>query len=757
MFSVIIIFFMKGGFMLFESGLVRAKNTINTAQKNLTDTFVATLVFYLGGYGIMFGATQGGWFGWNPSPEFHETNHFFFLYQVAFCTMAATAVSGALAERIRFESYIFSTIFVTMIVYPVFGHWAWGNKVLPDNISFLSNKGFIDFAGSTVVMAVGGWCALAGIIVLGPRRGRFSADGKVMPMPANNVVLAALGAIILWVGQIAFNAGLAKAGSLDTAHIMSNTLLGGATSGLTSLIFGRMVDGLFRPERCIYGLLGGVVAVAAGCPIYAFSDMMILGVTTGIMVLVSYRVLTNVLKLDDVTCAIPINAICGSWGTLMVAVLGKAEHFGGNTRLEQLSVQAQGVGLAFLWAFTAAYIFYTILNKIQPLRVSEEDEQIGLNSAEHGVTIGTGLLQEALKDMVGGSGDLTVRLDETTGDESAEIAYLFNRFTEKLQVLMINIEQNSKIITSSSDNLRVVANEFAQEFDKITGQSSEVSNSTTKIAHDLDAISNVIRDVNQNVGHIVNNAEDVSSTIESVSKEVSGMERAIGEIAHNSSSASTVAAKAEVMIHDAKASMDSLNRTATSIDSILKQIQSIAGQTNMLALNASIEAASAGDAGKGFEVVAGEVKALADETAKAAAGISSKITEIQGQAVTTGAIVSELNDIISTINQSISSISSATETQRQSTGTISRNLGQTVMSAKAIAKEIGSIAHGTEEASGNVRDAAAESGGVIATVKEFTTDAKANAKSAAQVKQAVNDLSAVSGQLTTMINQYKIK
>lgn len=755
--AIMVIFLMKGGYLLFEAGLVRAKNTVNTAQKNLSDTLISTVIFYIIGYNIMFGESIGGWFGWTMDLEFHNIEHTFFLYQIVFCSMVATVVSGALAERIKFESYIISTLFITMIVYPVFGHWAWGDKVLPENSTYLIREGFIDFAGGTVVCAVGGWVSLAGLLVIGPRVGKYNEDGTVNKMPANNVVLAGFGGIVIWVGALAFNSGLAHAGSQSVAHIMSNTILVGAFSGLSSLIAGRLHDGLFRPERCIYGMLGGLAAIAAGCHIFSVIDTIIVGITSGLLVSSSFYLMVHKFKLDDVVSAIPINGLCGAWGTLLIGPLGIEEMLGDNTRMEQAWIQFQGVSMSFLWAFPVTFIFFLTLNKFFGIRVSAEDEEMGLNTAEHGVTMGTGVLQERFKDIVYGDGDLTKRLDETTGDEAAEIAYLFNRFVGKIQYVLINIEQNSKIITSSAHRLMGVSDKFSEGFRKITEQSHDVSETTDEIAHELEEISSVIGDVSRNVGSIASNANQMSGNVRSVSNDISELTSSIEGIASNTTEASSVAERAETMINNATQAMESLGQTATSIDSILEMINNIAAQTNMLALNATIEASRAGEAGKGFAVVANEVKSLANETAKATEGISDKIVMIQRKTGDASSVIKELNGIISTINNSLGSISQQVEAQSASTQNISANITETAEGAEKIAGEIGAIAQGSELVSTNVKEAAKASSHVLDTVREFTSDAKTNDANAQDVKTSVQDLASISNELTKIVNQYKIK
>ncbi|MFT6072961.1 MAG: Amt family ammonium transporter, partial [Alphaproteobacteria bacterium] len=213
---------MQLGFMMLEAGFVRSKNSINVAQKNLTDFIFSVAIFYLFGFGIMFGASYGGLFGsdqffWNMMDDWHYT---FFVFQAVFVGTAATIMSGAVAERMQFGAYILASCVLALVIYPVFGHWAWGNLLIAENTAWLAEAGFIDFAGSTVVHSVGAWIGLAGIVVLGARRGKFNADGTPNRLNGHSMVLASGGVILLWVGWIGFNGGSTTTGSGDFARIV---------------------------------------------------------------------------------------------------------------------------------------------------------------------------------------------------------------------------------------------------------------------------------------------------------------------------------------------------------------------------------------------------------------------------------------------------------------------------------------------------------------------------------------------------------
>ncbi len=757
--AALIVFLMHGGYLLYEAGLVRSKNSINVAQKNLADAFVSAVCFYLIGFNIMFGPTNG-MFGWGSEHyslgKVSGWDHTFFVYQIVFCGTVATIVSGALAERLRFGAYLTSTAFISTIIYPVFGHWAWSNRLNPDNHTFLTEAGFIDFAGATVVSALGGWISLAGLLVVGARLGRFNEDGTTNHIQGHSIVLATFGSIVLWLGALAFNSGLAHAGSEELAHVVSNTILAGAFSGLTAMLIGRVHEGLYRPERSIYGLLGGIVAIAAGCHVFPTYATIIVGIVSGFVVYLGFEIMTRRFHLDDAVSAIPINGLCGAVGTILVGPLMMAERLGDTTRMEQTMVQLQGVGLSFLWAFPVAYIFFWCLEKFVGLRVTAEEEEIGLNTAEHGATIGTGLLQEALMDIVQGERDLTRRLDQSTGDESAEIAHLFNKFVERIQFLMISIAQNARVLNTSSDRLSKMAKMFGKNFDHIFESSSLLSESSRNVSKEVSSAANVAEEISHNVGTISESAGEMSSQLQEVSQMVANMTQAIRKMADNASDVSGVTTMAEDGARKAEESMQGLRDATQKISGIVDLIKAIANQTNLLALNAVIESAHAGEAGKGFVVVASEVKELASQTAKATEEISKRIAELQSNTQDMDEVVKSITGVISTINESISNISSSVNQQNHDTNVMSQKLDLSVGHAQQVAESISHVADGARSVSGNMRKAAIETDNMLNSIDEFTRETKENEDNASKVKKTSEDLSSVADELVAVVSKYKI-
>ncbi len=311
----------------------------------------------------------------------------FFAFQLVFCGTAATIVSGAVAERTPFYTYLIITVLVSTLIYPVFGHWAWGNVFFEDSNAFLANRGYIDFAGSTVVHATGGWVALAAIIVIGPRRGKFGRTGLPRSIPGHIAVLMSLGAIILWVGWIGFNAGSTLVGSLDFARIISNTMIAGAFSGFSGLVVGWYMDGRAQPDRTINGVLAGLVAITAGCEAVGTQSAIIIGLSAGVLVTKSAHVIERVFKLDDMVGAVSVHGTCGVWGALMVGVFAMDEKLAAESRVDQILVQIEGAVIHFAWAFGVTLLILSAIRMAIPLRVAADVEDRGLDLVEHGAKL----------------------------------------------------------------------------------------------------------------------------------------------------------------------------------------------------------------------------------------------------------------------------------------------------------------------------------------------------------------------------------
>ena len=375
----ILVFFMQAGFALIESGSVRSKNTVNVLMKNYMDTCIGGLVFWLFGFGLMFGLNQSGWIGLSHfMPDQMDDWHWNLLFfQMMFAATATTIASGAMAERIHFVAYVVSAIFVSGVIYPVFGSWAWGGLFGGDG--WLKAMGFIDFAGSTVVHSIGGWVALAGIIVLGPRLGRFGRKGQSHFLAGHNLPLVALGGFILWFAWFGFNAASTVSANVSIGRIALNTHLAACAAASTYMILALIRSKAVLIRNTINASLAGLVAITAGCatmsPIFAIMT----GVGAGILISFVPQLLVK-MQLDDVVDAVAVHGVCGAWGTLAAGAFLETNLFDANV----MYVQIIGIFAAFVWGFGLALLVFKILDKVLGgLRVSQQHEQRGLDYTEH--------------------------------------------------------------------------------------------------------------------------------------------------------------------------------------------------------------------------------------------------------------------------------------------------------------------------------------------------------------------------------------
>jgi Amt family ammonium transporter len=379
-----LVFFMQAGFACVEAGFTRAKNVINIMMKNLMDFSMGSLAFWAIGFGLMFGVTKTGFFGTSGFflSDFKAGGDpwvlAFWMFQVVFCATAATIVSGAMAERTKFSGYLIYTIFVSALIYPVFGNWAWGG--LFHGEGWLEKLGFIDFAGSTVVHSVGGWAALAGAIVLGPRIGKYGKDGKIKPILGHNIGLAALGVFILWLGWFGFNPGSTTAANKDIAMIFVNTNLAAAAGAVLAMFTSWMKFGKPDAGMSLNGALAGLVAITSPCATVSPLSSVIIGAIAGIIVVFSV-IFFDRIKVDDPVGAISVHGVNGAWGTIAAGIFNM-----GGTSAKIIGVQLLGIGAAFVWTFVTAFILFKIIDKAIGLRVSPEEEAEGLDLGEHGGT-----------------------------------------------------------------------------------------------------------------------------------------------------------------------------------------------------------------------------------------------------------------------------------------------------------------------------------------------------------------------------------
>lgn len=398
--AAVLVIFMNAGFGMLETGFCRHKNAVNILSKNLIVFAIATIVYWALGFALMFGQGNdfvgfSGFFLMSEDPATYGLDPFpaglpisvFFLFQVAFAATAATIVSGAVAERIEFVAFLIFSVLLVGISYPITGHWVWAG-------GWLGKMGFSDFAGSTVVHSVGGWAALVGAFLLGPRNGKYDEEGNPRAIPGHNMSIATLGCLILWIGWFGFNPGSQLAADEAVPFIAVTTNLAGAAGGVTATFTSWVKDGKPDLSMIINGILAGLVGITAGCDGVSYLGAVIIGAIAGVIVVFSVGFFDKI-KIDDPVGATSVHLVNGIWGTLAVGLFNTESglfYGGGPGQLVN-----QIIGIVAIGAFTviASVIFWMAIKATVGMRVSEEHEFEGLDIAEHGMEAYNGFLKES--------------------------------------------------------------------------------------------------------------------------------------------------------------------------------------------------------------------------------------------------------------------------------------------------------------------------------------------------------------------------
>ncbi len=490
----ILVFMMQAGFMCLESGIIRNKNNINVALKNVSDFGISIVCYWMVGYGFMFGVSKSGFIGFNDF-FFDPTGTItsgpamtFFIFQSMFCATAASIISGSVAERLKFNSYLIITAIVGTILYPVVGHWAWANS---DDMfggdgttGWLYNLGFTDFAGSTIVHSTGGWIGLSIILIIGPRSGRF-IEGKVRKFTPSNLPLSVLGVLLLGFGWHGFNGGSNLILDEAVPGILLNTFLAAAAGIVACLIFWGAQDTTAPAGDLINGILAGLVAVTASANVITPLGSVIIGAGGGLVALYVTRLLER-FELDDPVGAIPVHLAGGIFGTLVLPFFAAEEYlignqnltdYTGNARVNQFIAQLIGIISVGLYTFFGSYILLNVINNYSPLRVNQEDEEIGLNIAEHD----SGSDQIDLLNIMQyqyDTGDLSVRGPEDLFTEAGQIGYHYN-------ILMGSLEESDKIMRNQKDDLKIA-------MDKAQTANKAKSDFLARMSHELRTPLNAI-------------------------------------------------------------------------------------------------------------------------------------------------------------------------------------------------------------------------------------------------------------------------
>ena len=669
MISAALVFLMQAGFMSLESGLSRAKNSINVAVKNLGDFIVAVLGFWLVGFGVMFGASRGGWIGsgwmlFGPVDPWVAT---FFVFQAVFVGTAATIVSGAIAERTRFGLYLLLSTLVSVLIYPVFGHWAWGGLLLPDQQGWLEARGFIDFAGSTVVHSIGGWVALAAVILVGPRHDKFDRNGKPRKIQPHSLQLAYLGVFILFFGWFGFNGGSTLEATPDIGGIVLNTVLaavaGAVGAGAIDWIVGE--HSAPQPEAIGNGLLGGLVAITAGCAVLTPAAAVLAGVLAGAVVLIATHVLEHTLKLDDVVGAIPVHAFCGAWGTLAVGLFISRTALAdmGLTRLELVGVQALGVASAFGWAFGVGLAIAFVIKRTVGLRVVPQDEQIGLNISEHGATsaligLATKLTQARSVDTYDDRLKAKVEIGTEVGEQEATLRGLI---TEQR-------DRGNQNLVAIAEGVRRELGAIYRQVDRFVAFITELKSFGDQWESTLGAVSGVSQRLRDSAAELVHHTDNAGEALQ----------------------------RSHDQFEATSATVVSLGAYAEKIGSVSEDIDDISGQIRLLSINTAIEAVRAGSLGGGFAVLASEIRQLAENSASSVEHIATTIDQVRETAATLTSNVERLSRTNGELAAFQNTVNVAASQEDEATRTMARSVGELTESSRRLSTEIAHVSEQVE-------------------------------------------------------------
>lgn len=644
----ILVVLMQVGFLLLEAGFVRSKNSINVAMKNIADFAVAIIGFFLLGAAIMFGF-GGGVLSFNADlMAFEGTGEgsaevlSFLIFQAMFCGTAATILSGAVAERMQFHSYLLVIIPLTLIVYPVVGHWAWGGH-LPQASSagWLESIGFIDFAGSSVVHLTGGAAALAVLLVIGPRAGRFSGDDETaQAIQGHSPVLAATGAMFLLVGWLGFNTGGLAPGSDAFARALTNTVLAGSAGALGGMIAGSLMENHLRPDRIINGLLAGLVAITASAPYANGLGAICAGAIIAFLAVLGGEMLEKRFRIDDAVYAVSVHAMSGFLATVAVPLLASPTVLT-HSFATQIGVQALGAASIGGFVFCTMWFYTRALSAVRQLRVDAESEEQGLNMAEHGALLGHAPLTQLLHDINRGKADLGTRIEFDYFQEGGDLALALNGFLDNVEAAereageRLRREQHLSLMTERrrANAVEEVLARFQNDF---SGLVHTLRNHATSLDEQTHHLTEHATLSTQAVGDASGNARDTVAIAERMSQGAKLLAETLDRVGDDVARARDAADAAGSASEQGLEMAQTLESSTAEIGKLVAMIADISEQTDILAINANIEAARAGRAGRAFSVVSDEILSLSKRTRTASGDIGDivdSLTKLIGRSV----------------------------------------------------------------------------------------------------------------------------
>ena len=733
----------------------------------------------------MFGSSQFGWFGWDSSlagfGADEDWSMTFFVFQMVFCGTAATIVSGAVAERMTLGGYIFCTVLIALLIYPISGHWVWGGALTGDEAPILAAMGFMDFAGGTVVHAVGGAVALAAIIVLGARKGRFDAAGNPIKIRGHSPVLATVGVLFIWVGWIGFNGGSTTVGSGSFAEIVYVTMIGGAVGGLTGMVCGYAQDRVWVPMAALNGAIAGLVGVTAGADVLTGQSAALVGAIVAVVAFYAEQFILNVCKLDDPVGAVAAHGIGGLSGTLLLAVFAPLDSLVTGDRLSQILVQLSGMGMVMAWAFGVAYVglrgaavLFAGPESGNGLRVPEHHEDVGLNASEHDAPLGTGLLETAIFELYQGDIGNFKPLQLERGDEAYEMSVMLNDIIGQLYMTLSEVEDSVALASYGIFSKRIVLegksgaalrlcqwmndiNALCEEglgqtvqrvetlargdlrggeTDHLSGQFADLGEAVEQSVAGLNTLIVSVAQSAQEMGRASEVGADISQTIaaqaqgqgtwtEAANEGCIALKRAseanldtADKAAKQSALAHAAAVAGQTSAREAHAKITEVAELSGKIAKATEQINGIAKQVNILSINASVEAERA----QGGAQTAG-FKVVAQEVRKLAENTRVVVDAIQEHARTIDAAVAQGTKLVDTVARQFDGVKDAVD--------------DSVQLAARVAELGRSQLHEVDQVAGAVAELRAASQATLASIQQAEAAAQAITAEAVSTQAAI--------------------
>jgi Amt family ammonium transporter len=600
------------------------------------------------------------------------------------------------------------------------------------------------------VHSLGAWVALAAVIVIGPRIGRFDQNGNPIEITGHSPVLATMGCLVLWIGWIGFNGGSTTAGTPVFSHIIANTIVSGGIGGLFGMFLGRKMDGHYRPDRAINGVLAGLVGITAGCDAVTMWGAIAIGFTASAVCIAAHEVITHKFKLDDAIGAIPVHGFAGAWGTLAVAFFARPDKLATGERLSQFAIQAEGVILCFIWGFGLSYIILRIIDKFMGgLRVDREDEERGLNYAEHAATLGTGHVILGMKQAM--SGETYKPVDAHGGDEAAELAFHFNELMSRNHALIRGIAATSRDMVDAASDLQAISRDLSSQSATAADRAHQLHGNTEAVSHAMSEILTSAHDMESQTMRIAKAAQSTASLVNATANEIEAVTSGVTCITESTAETNAyiqdAVQKSQIGLEKAK----QLQTVAEDIKTVLKLIADIAAQTNLLALNATIEAARSGDAGKGFAVVAGEVKLLAQQTAHAVEDIESRIMAIGEGANDVTTSMHGIDTVIEGLQAAAQAVTEATHAQNAASERLQSQMSLMATEAHSVTSDIQDISAGATQVSSLCMDTAEQVTTSIYSAKESLSAANEGNQRAQHLQQASDNMLSIASKLEQLV------